>query len=234
MNRSPNISSRSQMYGSSPTPLSEGLQVFQATRPQGVWGQEEAFGICYFKPMNGSLTTTNLAQRPGGYIESSHTSNGSSVIGFMARTYEQGSFIEGAESSGLWAVSGFRWAGSGSNGCRRQSEPRPREPEPDCPPTPPVPVLSLHAPPPCTGVSPTSQGGRAAWATWVRCHPGSCYKPAWIQFPSAWIQLPASSSPPLPPGPPELHDRCAHSPPHTPHECTRLNNPNLCSPSAGP
>ena len=37
-------------------------------------GREAGIGIALFQaPMNGSLTTTNLAQWPGGYICESHT-----------------------------------------------------------------------------------------------------------------------------------------------------------------
>lgn len=151
----------------------------------------------------------------------------------MARTYEQGSFIEGAESSGLWAAFlvplGRFWE---QMGAREVSEPRPGSQNQTAPPHTPQCLCYHHCMPllPCTGVPPHPREGGAAWATWVRCHPGSCYGPAWIQFP----RLPGSScrhqAPPATASrPPELHDRCAHSPPHTPHECTRLGQtPNLC------
>lgn len=182
--------------------------------------------------MNGSLTTTNLAQRLTEPEISRHIKRFlCDWVYTVVGERRAGSFIEGAESSGLWAA--FLSAGARfweQMGAREVSEPSPREQNQTAPHTPQC--LCYHhcmPPPPRTGVSPTSQEwrqpghlGEVPSGGLAIGQPGS--------FPVCLDPAAASSSPPLPPGPLELATSTAvHIPAPHPHECTRLGQtPNLC------
>ena len=144
----------------------------------------------------------------------------------------RGALLKEQQAVGCGLHFWFRWAGSESERVpvRCLSHVQGARTRPRCPTHPIAYVITACPSSPAFRFPriPVREG--QPWATWVR-FPSGVFA---VGQPGSSPRLPGSScrhqAPPATASrPSELHDHCAHSPPHTPHECARLGQTsNLC------